>query len=118
MLIVLVLKVFERQNTVIFIASHDVVCSCARLAIKYATLETVRSLGAFLLAISAFYLGFSAFFDCKHINQAIQIKTCWKIFQIATFRYSADGLTFRASDGFAAMARRMPLFQAVQTKTV
>ena len=117
MLIVLVFKVFERQNTVIFSSSHDVVCSCARLTIKYATLETVRSLGAFDLTISTFYLGFSAFFDCQHINQAIQIKTSRKIFQIAAFRYSANGLTFRASDGVAAMARPMPLLQAVQTET-
>ena len=93
-------------------------CSHARLTIKYATLETVRSLGAFLLTISTFYMDFSAFFDCQHINQAIQIKTGWKIFQIATFSYSANGLTFRASDRVAAMARGMPLFQAVQTETV
>ena len=93
-------------------------CSCARLTIKYATLETVRSLGAFILTISTFHLGFAALFDCQHINQAIQVKTSWKIFQIAAFRYSANDLTFRASDGVAAMARRLPLLQAVQTETV
>jgi hypothetical protein len=112
------LKVFERQNTVIFIASHDVVPSYALLTIKHATLEAVRSLGAFLLAIPTSYLATFAFFYCQHINQTIQIKTGWKIFQIATFRYSANDLTFRASDGVAAMARPMPLFQAVQTETV
>jgi len=103
---------------VIFISSHDVVCSCARLTIKYATLETVGSLGAFFVAISTSYWAVSAFFYCQHINQAIEIKTGGKIFQIATFRYIANGLTFRASDGVAAMTRSMPLFQAVQTETV
>jgi len=92
--------------------------SYARLTIKYATLETVRSLGAFLLTISTFYLAVSTLFNSQHINQAIQVKTGWKIFQIATFRYSANGLTLWASDRVAAMARLMPLFQAVQTKTV
>ena len=82
------------------------------------TMETVRSLGAFLVTVSTFYLAISTLFDCQHINQANQIKTSWKIFQIAAFRYSANSLTFRASDGVAAMARRMPLFQAVQTETV
>ena len=90
----------------------------ALLTIKYATLETIRSLGAFFVAISTSYWAVFAFLDCQHINQAIDIKTGWKIFQIATFRYSANGLTFRASDGVAAMARRMPLFQAVETETV
>jgi len=80
--------------------------------------ETVGSLGAFLLAVSTSHLAASALFYCQHINQAIQIKTGWKILQIATFRYSANGLTFWASDRVAAMARRMPLFQAVQTETV
>jgi len=98
---------------VIFIASHDVVSSYALLTIKYATLETVTSLGAFFVTISTSNWALFAFLDCQHINQAIEIKTGWKIFQIATFRYSANGLTFRASDGVAAMARPMPLFQAV-----
>ena len=74
--------------------------------------------GAFLLAVATSHLTAFALFYCQHINQAIQIKTSWKIFQIAAFRYSANGVTFRASDGVAAMARRMPLFQAVQTETV
>jgi len=103
---------------VIFIVSHDVVACYTLLTIKYATLETVRSLGAFLLAVSTSYLTTSALFDCHYINQAIQIKTGWKIFQIATFRYSANGLTIWASDGVAAIARPMPLFQAMQTETV
>jgi len=103
---------------VIFISSHDVVCSYALLTIKYATVETVRSLGAFFVAISTSYWAVSALFDCQHINQAIEIKTGWKIFQIAAFRYSANGYTFRTSDGVAAMACAMPLFQAVQTETV
>ena len=93
-------------------------CSYALLTIKYTTLETVRSLGAFLFTISTYYWATPALFDSQHINQAIHIKTGWKIFQIAAFRYSANGLTFRASDGVAAMARPMPLFQAVQTETV
>ena len=80
-------------------------------------METVRSLGAILLTIATLYLGFPALFDCQHINQAIQIKTGWKISQIAAFRYSGYGLTFRASDRVAVMARSMPLFQAVQTET-
>jgi len=103
---------------VIFIASHDVVASYALMTIKYATMETVRSLGAFLLAVPTSYLTTSALFYCQHINQAVQIKTGWKIFKIATFRYSANGLTIWASNGVAAMARPMPLFQAVQTETV
>jgi len=103
---------------VIFIASHDVVSSYAPLTIKYATVETVRSFEAFFVTISTFYWAAFALFDCQHINQAIEIKTGWKIFQIATFRHSANGLTFWASDGVAAMARPMPLFQAVQTETV
>ena len=102
----------------IFIASHDVVCSDALLAVKYATLETVSSLGAFLLAVPTPYLTTSTLFYCQHINQAIQIKTGWKIFQIASFRYSANGLTIWASHGVTAMTRPMPLFQAVQTETV
>jgi len=85
--IVLVLKVFKRQNTVIFKAFHDVVCSYALLAMKYATLETVRSLGALFVTISTSYWAASAFFDSQqHINESNQIKTGWKIFQIATFR--------------------------------
>jgi len=88
------------------------------LTVKYATLETIRSGRAFLLAVPTSYLTTSALFDCQHINQAVQIKTGWKIFQIATFRYSANALTFRASDGVAAMTRPMPLFQAVHTETV
>jgi len=84
--IVLVLKVFRRQNTVIFKAFDDVVCSYALLTIKYATLKTVRSLGALFVTISTSYWAASAFFDSQHINEAIQIKTGWKIFQIATFR--------------------------------
>ena len=92
--------------------------SYALLTIKYATLETVRSLGAFFVAISTSYWAVSALFYCQHINQAIAIKTGWKIFEIATFRHSANGLTFWASDGVAAMALAMPLFQAVQTETV
>jgi len=103
------LKVIQRQNTVIFIVSHDVVSSYALLTIKYATVETVRSLGAFLLAVPTSHLAASALVYCQHINQAIQI---------TTFRYFANKLTFRASDGVAAMARPMPLFQAVQTETV
>jgi len=103
---------------VIFIASHDVVCSYALLTVKYATLETVRSLGTFFLAVPTFHLAASTLFYCQHINQAIQIKTGWKIFQIATFRNSANGLTIWASNGVAAMALPMPLFQAVQTETV
>ena len=87
-------------------------------AIKYATEETIRSFGAFFLAVPTSHLVTSALFYCQHINQAIQIKAGWKIFQIATFRYSVNGLTFRASDRVAAMARPMPLFQAVQTETV
>jgi len=88
------------------------------VTIKYATVETIRSVGAFFVAISTCYWAVSAFFYCQHINQAIEIKTGWKIFQIAILRYFANGLTFRASDGVAAMARPMPLFQAVQTETV
>jgi len=80
--------------------------------------ETVRSLGAFFVTISTSYWAVSALFYCQHVNQAIEIETGWKIFQIATFKYSANGLTIRASDGVAAMARLMPLFQAVQTETV
>jgi len=104
---------------VIFIAFHDVVPSYTLLTIKYTTLKTVRSLGAlFQITISASYWAASALFDSQHINQAIQIKTGRKIFQIATFRYSANGLAFRASDVLATMALRMPLFQTVQTETV
>jgi len=98
---------------VIFISSHDVVSNYALVAIKYATMETIRSLGAFFVAIPTCYWAVSAFFYCQHINQAIEIKTGRKIFQIATFRYFANGLTFRASDGVATMALPMPLFQAV-----
>jgi len=104
---------------VIFIVFHDVVPSYTLLTIKYTTLETVRSFGTpFQVTISTSYWTASALFDSQHINQAIQIKTGWKIFQIATFRYSANGLTVRASDRVAAMARPMPLFQALQTETV
>jgi len=87
--------------------------------VKYATLETVGSPGAFRLAVPTSHLAASALFYCQHINQAIQIKTGWKIFQIATFRYSVyNGLTIWASDGVAATTLHMPLFQAVQTETV
>jgi len=92
--------------------------SYALLTTQHATLETIRIPGTFLLTISASSLTTSALFYFQHINQAIQIKTGWKIFQITTFRDSANGLTFRASDGVAAMARTMPLFQAAQTETV
>ena len=93
--------------------------SCYALcAIKYTTLETVRTLGAFLVAISTSYLATFTFFNGQHINQAVQIKTCWKIFQIATFRYSANSLTLRTSDCVSAMACSVPLFQALETETV
>ena len=88
------------------------------LTIKYATAKTIRSLEAFLLAVPTSYSAASALFYCQHINQAIEIKTGWKIFEIATLRYSANDLTFRASDRVAAMARPMPLFQTVQTEAV
>jgi len=81
-------------------------------------METVGSLGAFLLAVPTSYLAASALFDCQHIDQAIQIKTGLKIFQIATFRYPANGLTIWTSNGVAATTLHVPLFQAVQTEAV
>jgi len=60
---------------VIFISSHYVVSSYAIVTIKYATVETIRSVGAFFVAISTCYWAVSAFFYCQHINQAIEIKT-------------------------------------------
>ena len=117
-LIVLVLKIFERQNTVIFVVSEDVVSNDALLTPKHATLETIRTLGTFLVAISTSYLAGFTFFNGQHINQAVQIKTGRKIFQIATFRYSANSLTLRTSDCVSAMACSVPLFQALQTESV
>ena len=93
-------------------------CGCTYWAIKYATLETIRALGAFFAAISALYLADFTFFNGQHIDQAVQIKTGWKIFQIATFRYSANSLTLRTSDCVSAMACSVPLFQALQAETV
>ena len=97
-LIVFVLKLFERQNTVIFIASNDVVSNQALFTPKHATLETIRSLGAFLVAISTSYLAGFALFNSEYIDQAVQIKTGWKIFQIATFRYSANAIVSSSVD--------------------
>ena len=62
--IVLVLKVFERQNTMIFIAANDVVSNDALVTPKHATTETIRTLGAFLVAISTSYLAGFALFNC------------------------------------------------------
>ena len=65
------------QNTVVFVTSHDVVSNGAFLAVKYATLETIRRLRAFLVAISSQYLTVLKFFNGQHINQAVQVKTGW-----------------------------------------
>ena len=62
--IVLVLKVFERQNTMIFIAANDVVSNDALVTPKHATVKTITTLGAFLFAISTSYLAGFALFNC------------------------------------------------------
>ena len=72
-----------------FAASHFLMCSYAVLAIKYATLDTVRRFRALFAAISTSYLSVVAFFNGQQINQSILIKADWKILEIATFRYTA-----------------------------
>ena len=117
-LIIPVLKVMERQDTVIFVVFHDVVRNYALLAIKCTAMETIGTFRAVLVAISTFHLAGFTFSNCQHINQAVQIKTGGKIFQIATFRHSATSLALRASDCVSAMACSVPLIQAMQTKAV
>ena len=117
-LVILFLKVFERQNTVIFIDLNDVMCIEALFTPKHATLETIRTLGAILLTVSTSNLAGFAFFNGQHINQAVQIKTGGKIFQIATIRHFAKNLAFRASDCVLAMAWFVPKIQALQTEAV
>ena len=81
-LIILVFKVMERQDTVIFVVFNDVVRNYALLAIKCTAMETIGTLNfrAVLVAISAFYLVGFTFSYCQHINEAVKIKTGWKIF--------------------------------------
>ena len=88
----------------IFIALNDVMCNEALFTPKHATLETVRTVGALLLTVSTSNLAGFAFFNGQHINEAVQIKTGGKIFQIATIRHSANNLTFGASDRVLGMA--------------
>ena len=116
--IVLDLKVFERQDAMIFVNFHDVVSDYALLTVKHTALETIGTFRAALVAISTFHLAGFTFSNCQHINQAVQIKTGGKIFQIATFRHSAKSLALRASDCVSAMASSVPLIQAMQTKAV
>jgi len=66
--IVLVLELFDRQDTVIFVAFEDVVCTDAAFTVKYATLEAIRTLRTFVVAISTCHLGVITFFDSQHIN--------------------------------------------------
>ena len=93
-------------------------CNEALFTPKHTTLETIRTLGALLLTVSTSNLAGFAFFNGQHINQAVQIKTGGKIFQIATIRHFANNLAFRASDCVSAMAWSVPVFQALQTETV
>ena len=81
-------------------------------------METIGTFRVALVAISTFHLAGFTFSNCQHINQAVQIKTGGKIFQIATFRHSAKSLALRASDCVSAMASSVPLIQAMQTKAV
>ena len=104
LLIVLVLKVFQRQNTVISISSDDVVREYALIAPKRVTLKTIRGLGSSLVAVSASNLVGFAFLDGQHIDHTVEVETGWKIFQITSFRDSAECLTVWAYDCVSAMA--------------
>ena len=93
-------------------------CNKALFTPKHATLETVRTVGTLLLTISTSNLAGFAFFNGQHINQAVQVKTGGKIFQITTIRHSANSLAFRASDCVSTVTWSVPVFQALQTETV
>ena len=90
----------------------------ALLTVKHTALETIGTFRVALVAISTFHLTGFAFSNCQHINQAVQIKTGGKVFEIATFRHSAESLALRAPDYVSATAFSVPLIQAMQTKAV
>ena len=113
LLIVPVLKVFERQNTMVSISSDDVVREYVLIAPKRVTLKTTRGPGSSLVAVSTSNLVGSAFLDGQHINHTVEVETGWKIFQITSFRDSAECLTVWAYDCVSAMACSVPLFQAI-----
>ena len=95
------------------IFSDDFMREYALIAPKRVTLKTIRGLGAFLVAVSASHLVGSAFLDGQHIDHTVEVETGWKIFQITSFRDSAECLTVWAYDCVSAMACSVPLFQAI-----
>ena len=95
------------------IFSDDFMREYALIAPKRVTLKTIRGLGSSLVAVSTSNLVGSAFLDGQHINHTVEVETGWKIFQITSFRDSAECLTVWASDCVSAMACSVPLFQAI-----
>jgi len=89
-LVIFVLKLFHRENAVIFVAANNVVSTYALLAPESTTLKTIGTLGAFLVAIAASHLAAVTFFNSQNVDHTVQVKTCRKILQIAALRYFAE----------------------------
>ena len=81
------------------------------------TLEAVKTLGAFLVAISTLHRLGIALFNGQHIQQPVDAKVGRQVVKIST-RNSILSSTFRENYDIMAATRSLNLVQAVKTIAV
>ena len=95
---VFILKILNRQHSVVFIGSDNVMSCSAIVAPKGATFKTVRTLGTCFFAVFFGTLQSSdvAFLKSHNIQQTVHSKIGRQIFRITTSRNLELSATFRA----------------------
>jgi len=113
---VLILNILNRQHSVVFIDSDNVMSCNAIVAPEGATFKAIKKFGTCFFAVSGLHSSDVAFFNIHNIQQTVRSKIGRQVFRISTSRNLERSATFRTCNLAMFAIRSLKLVQTTKAK--